>query len=59
MGGSYAQTTQQGHGDEKVLNYSQVTQAAADTTPKTTEQAQEGLLAEGCSRMAEFLAQAP
>jgi len=56
MGGSY---TQKGHGGEKALNYSQVAQAAADTRPKTTEQAQGGLLAEGCGRMAQFLAQAP
>jgi len=56
MGGSY---TQKGHGGEQELNYSQVAQTATDTRPKTTEQAQGGLLAEGCGRMAEFLAQAP
>ena len=59
MGGSYAQTTQKGHGREKELNYSQDAHTEADTRPTTTEQAQGGLLAEGCGRMAEFLAQAP
>jgi len=56
MGGSF---TQKGHGGEKGLNYTQVAQAAEDTRLNTTEQAHVGLLAEGCGRMAEFLAQAP
>jgi len=38
---------------------SQATQTAADTRPKTTEQPLLGLFAEGCGRIAEFLAQAP
>jgi len=59
MGGSYAKTTQKGHGSERVFTYIQDVQAAADTTPKTTEQPQGELLAKGCSRIAEFLAQAP
>jgi len=59
MGGSYAKTTQQGHDSERVFNYTQDAKAAADTTPKTTEQPQRELLATGCGRMAEFLAQAP
>jgi len=56
MGGSF---TQKGHGGEKAFNHTQVVQAVEDTRPNTTEQAQGGLLAEGCGRMAEFLAQAP
>jgi len=59
MGGSYAPPTQQGHGNETVLNCSQEAQAAVDTRLKPTAQAREGLFAEGCGRMAEFLALAP
>jgi len=55
MGGSYPKTTRKGHGSD----YIQDAQAAADTTPKTTEQPQGELLVEGCGRIAEFLAQAP
>jgi len=59
MGGSYAKTTLKGHGSERVSNYIQEAQAAADTTPKTTEQPQGELLAKGCGKIVEFLAQAP
>ena len=43
---------------QKALIYTQVAQAAEDTRLNTAEQAQGGLLAEGCGRMTEFLAQA-
>jgi len=59
MGGNYAKTTQKGHGSERGSNHIQETQAAADTTPKTTEQPQGELLATGYGKIAEFLAQAP
>jgi len=59
MGGSYAITTQKGHGRERVFNYIQDAQAAEDTTPKTSEQPHGELLAKGCGGIAEFLAQTP
>jgi len=58
-GGSYAKTPQKGHDGEMNSINSQAAQTAADTRPKTTEQPQGGLFAEGCGRIAEFLAQAP
>jgi len=58
MGGSYTKIAQKGHDNEREFNHIDV-QAVADTTPKTTEQPQGELLAAGCGRMAEFLAQAP
>ena len=59
LGGSYAKTIQQGHDGEKELNYGQDAQAEGETRPKFTEQPQGLLIAEGCGRIAEFLAQAP
>jgi len=58
-GGSYAKTTQKGHDGEKELNYGQDAQAEGETRPKITKQPQGCLIAEGCGRIAEFLAQAP
>jgi len=58
MGGSYTKIAQKGHGNEREFNHID-TQAVSDTRPKTTEQLQGELLAAGCGRMAEFLAQAP
>jgi len=55
MGGSFAHTAQKGYGSEKV----QDAQTAEDTTTKTPEQPHGELLAQGCGRIAEFLAQAP
>jgi len=56
MEGSF---TRKGHGADKALNYTQVAQAVEDMRFNTAEQAHVGLLADGCGRMAEFLAQAP
>jgi len=59
MRGSFACTSQKGYGSEKVLNYIQDAQTAENTTTKTPEQSHGELLAQGCGRIAEFLAQAP
>jgi len=59
MGCNFSYTAQKGHGSEKVFNYIQDTQTAEDTTTKTPEQPYAELLAQGCGRIAEFLAQAP
>ena len=56
MGGSF---TQKGHGGDKSLNSIQDAQAVEGMRFNTTEQARVGLLADGCGRMAKFLAQAP
>jgi hypothetical protein len=56
MGGSF---TQKGHGGDKASNYIQDAQAVEGMRFNTAEQAHVGLLADGCGKMAEFLAQAP
>jgi len=56
MGGSF---TQKGHGGDEALNSIQDAQAVEGMRLNTAEQAHVGLLADGCGRMAEFLAQAP
>ena len=59
MGGSFAHTAQKGYGSEKVFNYIQDAQTAENTTTKTPERPHGEHLAQGCGRIAEFLAQAP
>ena len=59
FGGSYAKTTQKGHEGENTFKYGQDAQAEWEMRSKTTEQPQGGLIAEGCGRIAEFLAQTP
>jgi len=56
MGGSF---TQKGHGVVKSLNSIQDEYAVEDMRFNTVKQAHVGLLADGCGKMAEFLAQAP
>jgi len=58
-GSSFAHTAQKGYGSEKAFNYIQDAQTAENTTTKTPEQSHGEFLAQGCSRTAEFLAQAP
>jgi len=59
MGVSFTHTAQKGYGSAKVFNYIQNAQTMEDTTIKTPEQPHGELLAQGCGRIAEFLAQAP
>jgi len=59
MGGSYAKTPQKGNDSEIESKNGQDAELAADTRPETTEQPQGWLLAQGCGRIAEFLAQVP
>ena len=59
MGGNFAHTAQKGYGSEKVFNYIQDAQTVENTTTKTPERPHGELLAQGCGRIAEFLAQAP
>jgi len=59
MGGSFAYTPQKEYGSEKGLHYIQDTQTAENTTTITPEQPHGELLAQGCGRIAEFLAPAP
>jgi len=59
MRGNFAHTAQKGYGSEKVFNYIQDVQTAENTTTKTPERPRGELLAQGCGRISEFLAQAP
>jgi len=59
MGGSFAHTSQKGYDSEMVSNYIQDAQTAKNTTTKMPELPQGELFAQGCGRIAEFLAQAP
>jgi len=59
MGGIFAHTAQKGYRSEKVFNYIQDVRTAENTTTKTPERPHGELLAQGCGRIAEFLAEAP
>jgi len=59
MGDSFSHTTQKGYGSAAVFNHIQDAQTTEDTTTKTPEQPHGELLAQGCGKIAEFLAQAP
>ena len=59
FGGSYAKTMQKGHEGENTFKYGQDAQAEREMRSKTTEQPKGWLIAEGCGKIAEFLAQAP
>ena len=59
MGGSFTHTAQKGYDSAKVFNHIQDAQTTEDTTTKTPEQPHGELLAQGCGRIAEFLAPAP
>jgi len=59
MGGSWTKTAHQRQDGNKEFNHGRGAHVAADSTPPVTEQPQEGLLAAGCGRIAEYLALAP